>query len=330
MAIQVLGPTASTSSLNASSYTVPLANTKYTLSDKTFLSGVYTITTFPTSSQVQVTFSDTSGNYAETTTTSGTVTFNVAFDSTLTSVRTDTGTNIVITLERTAESLAGVDISGTLDTITSSGTYNQTGKLFVVAISGGMGGGKGGSGPAYPNTGDEFAGGRGGQGGSWAAYGPAQVNTATTVTIGTGGNGEAGTNSSNTGGSYGSYGGTTSFGNYAVANQQNVSLNRTNGGNPNGDGNFGPGVQTSTVLFKNIGNGTNGGGGAGAGVANGAGNGGGSGIGTGGAGSSNNTLAGSSGTGYGAGGGGGRQNGRFNGTSGGAGSPGVIYVLRGF
>jgi hypothetical protein len=316
--------------VSASSYTVPAAQTFYSVSGKTFDSGIYTITTFPTTSQVTVTFADTTNTF-KVTTVGGTATSSLSFVPTLTTMWTDTGTNVLVTLNRTAAALNAGGLSGTLDTITSSGTYNQTGKLFVVAISGGWGGGRGGSGPALPQTNDEFAGGRGGWGGSWAVYGPAIVNTATTVTVGTGGNGEAASNTSNVGAGYGNAGGTTSFGNFAVANASNTNLNKANGGNPNGAGYIGPGTSASSILYRDISaNGTNGGGGQGAGTANGASNGLGSGIGTGGNGSSSTNLPGNAGTGYGAGGGGGRQTARFNGTAGGAGSPGVIYVLRGF
>ena len=331
MGIQTLGPTAS--SVNGEAYQVPLANTKYKLTNS-FGSGVYTVTC-PTGKIATVTF-DSGTSVTTAVTVNQTITFNLASDAASVYLSVDTGTDTVVSINQTATSLSGTTISGTLDTITSSGTYNQTGKLFVLAVGGGQGGG--------------WAGwnGQNNQSGTGGAYGKMSTgifytNTATTVTIGAAGNAKV---DRYTGNRQGNSGGASSFGSLLSAAGGGTNDNTGGGNQANGSNGVAGSAQSSISL--DITNGTNGGGGSG-GSAFGnytspstatGGAGAGSGIGTGGSGGNsgngNQTAnAGADATGYGAGGGGGACSG--NGgegdgrvTTGGAGTPGVIYVLRGF
>jgi hypothetical protein len=332
MSIQLF-PIPSTSSVTGKAYQVPLANTKYKLSNS-FGSGIYTITC-PVGIIATVTFdSDTSVTTAVTV--NQTITINLATDATSVYVSVDTGTDTVVAINQTATSLPGTTISGTLDTITSTNTYNQTGKLYVLAVGGGQGGGWAGW------SGDDKVSGIGGAYGKMSA-GIFYTNNATSITVGSGGTVKA---SKNVGPNrHGNPGGTTSFGNLLTAAGGGTNDNVGAGNNSNTNGGAGS-AQSSIAL--DITNGTNGGGGGGgSGYGNygspptaDGGSGAGSGVGTGGnggnSGNGNTTAnAGNAATGYGAGGGGGGNSG--NGgqgdgrvKEGGAGSPGVVYVLRGF
>jgi len=322
MAIQVL-PAATSSTLNADSYTVPEALKKYKII-KNFDAAVYTITTSPTSSEATVLFGGAS-SFPSTTTSSGAITYNLASSATNAFVSINTGTNVVVTITKVAAALSGAEMSGTLDTITSTGTYNQTGQLYVVAVGGGGGGGRGGSG--YPNANYRYAaqGGRmGGVSGSLL-----YTNTATTITIGTAGNGSTNI------GVDGNSGGTTTFGNLVSGYGGSGGTGYIGAGTSGKGGENGSNTYVNAVAGNidnpTVINGSNGDGGGGGSLGAG-GSGGGSGIGTGGAGGSGSGttgVAGSNATGYGAGGGGGGC-GNQNSASGGAGSPGVVYVLRGF
>ena len=284
---------------NSWAFTCAAALTKYKPT-QTFAAGVYTMTTSPNTSQATATFYNETSIIYEATTTSGTVTFNLASAATGVYLSTNNGTNVVVSISLTANSLPGTSLSGTLDTITSTSTYNQTGQLYVVVYGGGGSGGCGSN-----NDGNGGGGGGGGNLTGKIVY----TNTATSVTIGTGG---AATNDQ----ANGIAGGTTNFGNLVSATGGSAGGTRTNSLNsPAIDANH-PSVQS----------GTNGGGGSGSGNY-GTGNGTGSGVGTGGNGGNGNG-AGNAGTGYAAGGGGG---GRANpGGNSGAGTAGVVYVLRGF
>jgi hypothetical protein len=136
-------PIPSTLTATAKSYTVPNPLYQYKIVNS-FDAGVYTITTSPTTSQATVIFYNSSGTIGSTTTISGTVSYNLSTAASQVYVSTNTGSNVVVTINKTAEALSGGALSGTLDTITTSGTYNQTGTLFVGAFGGGGGGGCGG------------------------------------------------------------------------------------------------------------------------------------------------------------------------------------------
>jgi hypothetical protein len=283
---------------NSWAFTCAAALTKYKPS-QAFATGVYTMTTSPNTSQATVTFYNGTSIIYETTTVSGTITFNLGTAATGVYLSTDTGSNVVVSISLTANSLSGTSLSGTLDTVTTTSNYNQTGQLYVVAYGGGGSGGTG-----YNTDGPGGGGGSGSTPSGKIVY----TNAATSITIGTGAAARSPQDS-------GAAGGATSFGN----------LVSSNGG---GGGGLRQGFSNGNAIAANhpsVQSGTNGNGGA---PGNGSGGtGGGSGVGTGGNGGSGNT-AGNAATGYGAGGGGG---GSANpGGGGGAGSPGVVYVLRGF
>jgi hypothetical protein len=326
MAISKLQPAASEGP-SAFAISIETANTAQKVT-RTVASGVYTISVSPTTSTAFVEFISGTTYIGNTTTISGSVTFNLGTAADKVFIQSS-GASDVVTVNLVASAPVYENISGTLDTITASGTYSQTGLLWVMAI--GAGGGAGGG-----NGGGYIGGSGGGAGGMAIYYGNVAAPTAVTIgAIGTGGsNGASGT-----------AGGTTSFGSLAVAtggaagrggsvgNPTDTAGGVGTTGNTLITGGFGGGnnIPAATVnKFLAIKTGTYGGGGRGRhggswGESAGAGDGG---IGTGGAGGGNNNN-GSAATGYGSGGGAGGGNG--SGTSnGGNGSPGVIYVLRGF
>jgi hypothetical protein len=320
MVLQIF-PEPSASTLNADSYTVPTALKQYKVV-KNFDAAVYTIATSPSTSQATVQF-DTGSSFLETTTISGTVTYNLSTLATNAILTTNTGTNVVVTITKVAAALPGAEMSGTLDTITTTSTYNQTGKLYVLAVGGGGGGGKG-----FP----PHQGGRGGGAGA-ISYGNFYTNTSTSVTIGSAG-------SPSQSAYVRTSAGTTNFGNLlSAAGGDGAATANAESGNTSGFGITGGTVYGAANAISNprqsIKSGTNGGGGAGATQSsnpyNGAQPGAGSGIGTGGNGG-DALFPGNDATGYGAGGGGGGAAGGNNNpeTAGGAGTQGVVYVLRGF
>ena len=282
---------------NAVAATVPTSGKQYKVA-RELTSGIYTVTC---PSTVNATVSFLVGtSIVEGTTTSGSVSLNLASAATELYFEINTGTDVVVTVTKTAAALSVTEISGTLDTITSTSTYNQTGKLWVLCVGGGGAG-------SWTNATGNYQGLAGGQGGAVVDK-MVFVNTSTSVTIGAGGV-PGGANA-----------GTTTFGNL-------VSATGASGGN-------GEAVNNATSVKT----GTNGAGGPGATGTNTKNPGAGSGIGTGGAGAAtttSNTLNGGNGqpgTGYGAGGGGSVASGNVGfGTAGaGSGSAGVVYVLRGF
>lgn len=330
MAISKLQPVSTASTPSAFSVTVAAANNPQKVV-KNVDSGVYTITVSPTSSTAIVSFVSGTSFIGTTTTSSGSIVYNLATPATTVYIQSNNA-NDVVTINLTASAPVNTALSGTLDTITTSGTYTQTGLLWVLAI----GGGGGGSGFGTINANQMGCG--GGAGGLAMFYG--NVTGSTTVTIGSAGTGGALNNA-------GTSGGTTSFGSYAVAtggggaglNSIYPGIGGTgttgtatagggNGGNQTGSN---PGIVVPNI-WTGIKNGTHGGGGGGGngntgGPGQGAGDGG---IGRGGNGGANGSV-GAAATGYGSGGGGGGQdNVGGNRTAGGNGSPGVVYVLRGF
>jgi hypothetical protein len=286
---------------NSWAFTCAAALTTYKPS-QAFSAGVYTMTTSPNTTQVTATFYDGTSIMYETTTISGTITFNLGTAATGVYLKTDSGTDVVVSIGLTSNSLSGTSLSGTLDTITTTSTYNQTGQLYVLAFGGGGSGGCGSN-----NDGNGGGGGNGSNPSGKILY----TNTAISITIGAQG-------AASSGQGVGLAGGTTSFGNLVTSSGGNGGVTRTN----NRNGSAIPANHLSVQA------GTNGNGGSGSGGSyGGAGNGGGSGVGTGGNGGTGNG-AGNAATGYGAGGGGGGQ--QNPGGNSGAGSPGVVYVLRGF
>jgi len=283
----------------------------------TFATGIYTITCNPTSSEATLIFFNGTSKILQATTTSGSAVVNLSTEATYVLISINTGTNIAVTIDKTAAALTSPEISGTLDTITTTSTYNQTGPLYVLLFGGGGGGAPG-------------AGGGGGAGGG-SGYGLTSfiyTNSATSVTVG----------GSGAGGASGGSGGTTSFGNTlnaAGGGGGNSSAAGGLGGTGGASGGNGAGNSRSaaagevyglnepTILGNSPNVGSGGGShwtGPGLTYLGGVGN-----IGTGGNGHGSGGPNGGNANGYGSGGGG-----CASGYTAGSGSPGVVYVLRGF
>ena len=325
-------------SASASAYTVTCAaiNTQYKAS-QALSNGIYAVTVSPTSVVAKVDFWSSTALITSATTTSGSVIVNIASAVSyyIVSIDSSAGANVTVTLQST--SLPGTSLSGTLDTITTTSSYNQTGAVYVLAVGAGGGGSS-----AYVNNNGFATSGAGGGAGS-INFAGLYLTTSTSVTIGA-----FGTNPG--AGSSGNAGGATTFGSFLNASGGNGGTYTTNGGGGGtvggGDGVYGknaatvgnPGTSVANP-YLSVKSGTNGGGGSGAAVGafntysdKAGGVGAGSGIGTGGTGgsavSSAPTTA-NAGSGYGAGGGGGAAVITTAG-NGASGSAGVVYVLRGF
>jgi hypothetical protein len=296
-------PVTTSSSINASSITATSANTLY--EGRIALDpAIYTITCTSTTVATLFFYSGTNTLVTTAVTASGTVAINLA--STVDRVRlyTNTGSNIVVTITKTAGALSNV-FSGTLDTLTSSGTYTGTstsGYGYAIIIGGGGGGGNG------TQNGYGGGGGAGGSCGKLLTLTGSMAFTIGAAGVGSGGNGTAGGQST--------FGEMTAGGGGGGQRMNNQSpIQGTNGTATGGDINLS-------------------GGGPNAGYPNNPGYSGNPGNGPGspypfvvttpGVGGFGNTTSGGAGTGYGAGGGGGG----YDGGSGGNGTPGVLYVLK--
>lgn len=287
-----------------------------------FGSGVYTVTVAPATTVVSLSFFSGNTLVTNTSASTGSVVFSLSSDADKVYVFGVTGgtSNTTVTITKTAEALPSDDIgNGTLDTITSTGVYNQTGLLAVFAISGAEAGDIG-------NVGNPNSGGAGGRAG-FINVGIVNTTTATTVTIGAGGVAAtfnvAKVPSTN-----------TSFGNLVTTATSSAIYQNAN--TP---------ATTAPAYPSWNGNSTTGSGGSGRSFNVAATNGMGSGIGTGGSGAGGNAGAGNSvdnkaannatnANGYGAGGGGGggatNQYTNDNTRLGTSGTAGVVYVLRGW
>ena len=274
-----------------------------------FTPGVYVITCV-SSTNATVIFYDSSLNVITTATTvSGTVTVNLGTTATKILCSINTGSNINVNFTVSGATVATT--SGTLDTVSASGSYTVANRCraYIVAVSGGQGGRNGESG---------YYGGDGGNSGG--------VTLLTTIL-------EAGTYAVTIGAGTGPYppsqsqrpipgttlmtlNGTTII--EAVGPNNNPAPGGAWGGfRSNGAG--GTSIATDVILRSVSGSGATTGGGRG-GIDNGTqvyAGGGNGGLGTGGAG------GGYPGTGFGGGGGGGNQGG-----GGGSGSNGGIYIMR--
>ena len=105
--------------------------------------GIYSITCVSTTIATVEFFSGQTTLLATGVTTSGVANVNLGTPADRIKVYTNTGSNIVVTIARTANALTN-SFSGTLDTITTSGTYTGTsasGFGYVVLTGGGGGGG---------------------------------------------------------------------------------------------------------------------------------------------------------------------------------------------
>lgn len=288
--------------------------------EQAFESGVYTVNITPSTTQAKLTFVSATTQITTQTTLLGTVSFNLSTPATAVYIFGITGGTIgaVVNVEKTADALTSSDIgNGTLDTVSTTSTYNHTGALGVLVIGGGAGGQRGGS----------TNGGNGGRAG-FINGDVVVTNAATTITVGAAGVGQTPnaaailpTNSS--------------FGNLVTCTAASNIFTNGNGATAlTGDNHDRTAGNVSGVFKSWNTNSTTGGGGSGGGsnqLNHNLGGGAGSGIGTGsfhpGPMNSSPTAA----TGFGAGGcgasgGNGNELARF--TSGGTG--GVVYVLRGF
>jgi hypothetical protein len=153
-------------------------------------------------------------------TTSGTVSFNLGTDCTSIRFWTDTGTDVVVSLQYVASPFSVSSFSGTLDTITSSTTYTQTGKAYAILVGGGGGGSAGQSGAG---------GGGGGGSGGVLSTGVIDLTGSMAITVGTGGNG------ANSSTAVGNAGNATTFAGF-TANGGGAANASTGGGNNNAGG----------------------------------------------------------------------------------------------
>lgn len=299
-------PAPTTSSAATQFVTAASANTLYDAAVD-LSAGVYEITCVSTTI-TYFTLLGPSGVVTKSQTSSGTVTVVLASDVNRALFWTNTGTNVSIGFTLTGLDLPTSGLSGTLDTITTTGNYNTLGTAWVYGIAGGSGG-------VTSNSVD--VGGSGGRGGGLIEAQVVYINAPVAVTIGAGG-------------AASTAGGSTSFGNLtATANfNSGGSASAANGGGGSmyqtaSNGTVSGNTFAKPVFWATAGNGGGGGGSAngvpGVGAAGGLGRGGNGGL-------KASSTAGNSGTGYGAGGGGGGGGGATS--PGGSGSQGVVYVLR--
>jgi len=305
--------------------------------DNDFAVGIYDITIVPSSTNAQVIFLDATSVITTTNTTTGAVSIQLNSPATKVFITGQVGgtAGAIIKIAKTAAILTPDDIgNGTLDTINSTGTYNQTGLLSVLLFGGGGAGSAGGIGYG--------SGGAGGAAGS-VALGVVYNNGATTVTVGAKGTAAVSNNTNITAPN------DSSFGNLLTSANSGFFYVATAGGG--GSGNSGGNSGTATRSFASFNSNSTTGGGGGGGKVNYGGSfvgggspGAGSGIGTGGTSAtttgvgngtnSNPSVKGAAGTGKASGGGGGNSTGNNHpsaaGRFGGDGTDGVVYILRGF
>jgi hypothetical protein len=205
--------------------------------------------------------------------------------------------------------------AGTTTTITSGTSYtpNATGFAYIVAL----GGGQGGSSEDVP--GNDGYGGHGGRA-SLLTGGYVKLTSGSSVNYTVGAQGNGGNNRN-----VGNSGGATTWGNLLSVAGATENAGGVAGGGSGGNSWYGGAGSAQPNPYSGIKSGTNGSGGGGSGNTGGTTVGGGSGIGTGGGGRSAGQGGGNA-TGYGAGGGGAGDD---FGAPGGAGSPGVIYIVGG-
>ena len=237
--------TSSSSGINASAITAASAYVLYE-GQQTFDPAIYTITC---ASAVITKFEFYSGIDSlvlSGVTASGTVSVNLASTADRIRLWTNSGTNTVITITKTASALTN-QFSGTLDTITSSTTYTGTSTsglaYFIMAGAGGGGG----------NSNQQYGGGGGGGSGGFRS-GFVTLTGSMAIVIGAAGTVPGGTGGSTTfagftctGGGGGGTGGASSGG---TAGSPNGSAGGGvgGGGSPYGNGGGG-GVNTSPYSF---------------------------------------------------------------------------------
>ena len=292
------------------------ANTLYDAS-LVMVTGIYVVSC-ASGVVANVDFYDANNVYITTATTvSGTITLNIASAVATIKFWTTSGTNTQIEILKQGSSIAPV--SGTLTTVTASGTPGIAGDAYVLLVGGGGGGG-----------GTLINGGAGGGGGSGGITGGRKLLLGTeTLTIGVGGNGGAAAGSgTGVAGTATTFAGFTANGGNGGGNDGGVggvggTPGGANGGNAGGtlSGVTGSTGTNANTIFSFFTQGAVGGGGGGG--QSGAGGAGGSGSFIGGAG----TTPGGNGnnaSGYGGGGGGAGYNAS---ATGGKGGNGVLYII---
>jgi hypothetical protein len=199
MALSVFPATSVKTAPNAYSVTMPLADTLYE-SPMSLSTGVYTCTCVSTTI-TYIDFIDSAGEiHKQVQTLNGLIVTAISSSISKVRVSTDTGTNIVVSLELTAnpEGATVAPTLGTLETLTTTGTYTSTSTSgFALAVA--VGGGAGGSNPASNNA-------YGGGGSGGVAAGIVVLNGSRSYTIGAQGNA----------GAPGNTGGTTTIGNVSA------------------------------------------------------------------------------------------------------------------
>lgn len=288
--------------------TLPTTGGPYEIVES-FVSGVYTIS-WSGGGTLNADFYNGS-TYIGTATGTSSITYNLAQSATKCVLwNTVAGVSVVISLT----ALAAAPVSGVLHTYTASGTPGLVGDAYVVVVGGGAGGqGVGNYSVTYGGASGGITGGR-----------VTLVGTEV-LTIGAGGPGGIGVGGAGPVNPL-TPGGTTSFAGFVA-----TGGNLTTAGTPNG-GNGGIAVGTpptassaASSIFSFFNQGTTGGGGCyvGSSVP-----GAGAGIGTGGASPASSPNPGNPGTGYGSGGSGAASTSVTNTPeNGGAGAPGVCYVV---
>jgi hypothetical protein len=304
----VVFPQPSTSSISAYNVTATSPNIFYSFANTVITAGVYRFTCV-SSTVATIYFYNGSALLTTAVTSSGTVDVSLSTAPTKVAFFTNTGSNVLITFTFLAAPLSS-GANGTVDTLTTSQTYTQTGPAFVVVVGGGGGG---------AGTNSSYGGYKGGGGGSGGVQSSTYTLTGSTVvTIGAAGNKSGTGNDGNAGGAT-TFGNLTSNGGGGGSPYEGGGLGGTPGGVDGGKYNYSAGQESTASSYPFVVSGTTGSGSKGGDSRTY-----GSGIGTSGPGGANGGDA----TGYGSGGGGG-GNGGTNST-GGNGRPGVVYVLRGF
>lgn len=185
MGVSVYPATVSSAGPDANSITCASANTLYGAA-LSLSPAIYTISCATTTVAKVEFLSNISTVITTGTTVSGTITVNLATQCDRVRVWTDTGSNIVVTITLTASAINN-DISGTLQTITSSQTYTGTstsGYAYAMLVGGGKGGSSGNASGA-----DEGTNGYAGQ----VVGGIVALTGSMPIVIGTGGAGGAAT-----------------------------------------------------------------------------------------------------------------------------------------
>ena len=180
-------PAATSSTLNGFTMVATAANTVYSSSFSSGV-GVYTITC-ASGTIAKVEFYENDTYITTGTTSSGTVTVNIATAPTKIAVYTNTGTNINVLITKISTTLVNDTVSGTLDTITTVGTTTYTGTsasgyAYAVAVGGGGGGGN--------------LGGEGNSGGGSGGAAGKLINLTGSMSVTVGAGGALGVNGSNT------------------------------------------------------------------------------------------------------------------------------------